>query len=80
MVRFAGILTTVSTSLNAQTIDLTLSDAIYLGLRNNRAIRNAYLDRIAQTFDLRVAEDRFTPKLSLTGTVRLLTHRQRKLT
>lgn len=58
---------TVSTSLNAQTIDLTLSDAIYLGLRDNRAIRSAYLDRIAQKFDLRVAEDRFTPKLSLTG-------------
>ena len=57
----------VSTSLNAQTIDLTLSDAIYLGLRDNRAIRSAYLDRIAQKFDLRVAEDRFTPKLSLTG-------------
>ncbi|MCO4315193.1 TolC family protein [Pectobacterium versatile] len=59
--------TIVSTSLNAQTIDLTLSDAIYLGLRDNRAIRSAYLDRIAQKFDLRVAEDRFTPKLSLTG-------------
>ncbi|WP_118986171.1 TolC family protein [Photorhabdus sp. CRCIA-P01] len=50
-------------SLNQQTIGLTLSDAIYLGLRNNRSIRSAYLDRIAQKFDLRVAEDRFTPKL-----------------
>jgi len=56
-----------SISLNAQTIDLTLSDAIYLGLRDNRAIRSAYLDRIAQKFDLRVAEDRFTPKLMLSG-------------
>ncbi|TKY83536.1 TolC family protein [Pectobacterium polonicum] len=60
-------LATISVSLNAQTIDLTLSDAIYLGLRDNRAIRSAYLDRISQKFDLRVAEDRFTPKLSLTG-------------
>lgn len=50
-----------------QEIDLTLSDAIYLGLRNNRAIRSAYLDRVAQKFDLLVAEDRFTPKLVLSG-------------
>lgn len=56
-----------SISLNAETIDMTLSDAIYLGLRDNRAIRSAYLDRIAQKFDLRVAEDRFTPKLTLSG-------------
>ncbi|MCA6219512.1 TolC family protein [Photorhabdus antumapuensis] len=55
--------TTDTISLNQQTIGLTLSDAIYLGLRNNRSIRSAYLDRIAQKFDLRVAEDRFTPKL-----------------
>ncbi|OSN03476.1 hypothetical protein AU510_14595 [Lonsdalea britannica] len=54
-------------SLHAQTIDLTLSDAIYLGLRDNRSIRSAYLNRIAQKFDLRVAEDRFTPKLTLSG-------------
>ncbi|MFV3403299.1 MULTISPECIES: TolC family protein [Pseudomonas] len=52
-----------SLSLSAQRIDLSLSDAIYLGLRDNRSIRSVYLDRIAQKFDLRVAEDRFTPKL-----------------
>lgn len=54
-------------SLSAQSIGLTLSDAIYLGLRDNRSIRSAYLDRVSQNFDLRVAEDRFTPKLALTG-------------
>ncbi|MFJ4390867.1 TolC family protein [Pseudomonas soli] len=54
-------------SLKASNIDLSLSDAIYLGLRDNRAIRSAYLDRIAQKFDLRVAEDRFTPKLVVRG-------------
>ncbi|WP_340608410.1 TolC family protein [Xenorhabdus bharatensis] len=48
-------------------IGLSLSDAISLGLRNNYAIRSVYLDRIAQKFDLRVAEDRFTPKLQLSG-------------
>ncbi|MFE8045724.1 TolC family protein [Brenneria goodwinii] len=53
--------------LNAQIIDLTLSDVIYLSLRDNRVIRSAYLDRVAQKFDLLVAEDRFTPKLVLSG-------------
>lgn len=56
-----------SLSLKAQRIDLSLSDAIYLGLRDNRGIRSAYLDRIAQKFDLRVAEDRFSPKLLIRG-------------
>ncbi|WP_426577333.1 TolC family protein [Xenorhabdus stockiae] len=50
-----------------EVIGLSLSDAISLGLRNNYAIRSVYLDRIAQKFDLRVAEDRFTPKLQLSG-------------
>ncbi|WP_434524801.1 TolC family protein [Photorhabdus asymbiotica] len=50
-----------------EVIGLSLSDAIWLGLRNNYAIRSVYLDRIAQKFDLRVAEDRFTPKLQLSG-------------
>ncbi|MBN6713520.1 TolC family protein [Pseudomonas capsici] len=54
-------------SLNEQTIELTLADAVFLGLRDNRSIRSAYLDRIAQKFDLRVAEDRFTPKLVLSS-------------
>jgi len=59
-------------SLNGQALELGLSDAIYLGLRDNRAIRSAYLDRIAQKFDLRVAEDRFTPKLTFSGSYLLL--------
>lgn len=60
-------LATAARSLNAETIELTLSDAIYLGLRDNRSIRSAYMGRIAQKFDLRVAEDRFTPKLMLSA-------------
>lgn len=47
------------------TVELSLQDAVALGLRNNRAIRSAYLSRVAQKFDLRVAEDKFTPKLEL---------------
>ncbi|MDR6818772.1 outer membrane protein TolC [Neorhizobium sp. 2083] len=48
---------------------LTLADAVFLGLRNNRSIKSAYIDRIAQKFDLRVAEDRFTPQFSVQGEV-----------
>jgi outer membrane protein TolC len=62
----ASILTN-SVLLSEQTIDFTLEDAVLLGLRNNRSIRGAYLGRIAQKFDLRVAEDRFSPKLILSG-------------
>ncbi|EGT5762931.1 TolC family protein [Cronobacter sakazakii] len=54
-------------SLHAQKIEMTLGDAIYLGLRNNRAIRSAYLNRISQKFDLTVSQDRFNPKLTLSG-------------
>ncbi|MFO2466384.1 TolC family protein [Pseudomonas sp. 15FMM2] len=54
-----------SVSLNAQVTTLTLGDAVYLGLRNNPGIRSAYLQRVAQKFDLRVAEDTFNPKLML---------------
>ncbi|MGC8384707.1 TolC family protein, partial [Pseudomonas aeruginosa] len=56
-----------SVPLSEQVIDLSLSDAVYLGLRNNRGIRSAYLQRIAQKFDLRVAADAFNPKLAVRG-------------
>ena len=56
-----------TTSLNGRLIDLSLSDAVFLGLRGNRTIQSAYLDRIAQKYDLRVAEDYFNPKLVLGG-------------
>lgn len=48
---------------------LTLADAVFLGLRNNRTIKSAYIDRVAQKFDLRVAEDRFTPQFSVQGEI-----------
>ncbi len=56
-----------SVSLNESVVELSLSDAVYLGLRDNRAIRSAYLVRIAQKFDLRVEADRFNPKLVLSA-------------
>lgn len=64
-----------SASLKAHAITLTLSDAIYLGLRDNRAIRSAYLERIGEKFALRVAEDRFSPKLFVRGSY-LSSHNQ----
>lgn len=48
---------------------MTLADCIATAVRENRAIKNAYLDRIVQKYDLRVAEDKFVPKLLLTPSV-----------
>ncbi|WP_327212745.1 TolC family protein (plasmid) [Rhizobium beringeri] len=48
---------------------MTLEDAVFLGLRNNRTIRSAYIDRVSQKFGLRVAEDRFNPQLGISGNV-----------
>ncbi|WP_369989844.1 TolC family protein [Pseudomonas xanthosomatis] len=49
----------------APQVELALADAVALALRDNRAIRSVYLERIAQKFDLRVAHDRFAPQLTL---------------
>ncbi|MGE8413387.1 MAG: TolC family protein [Pseudomonas sp.] len=59
-----------SALLSQQITNLTLGDAVYLGLRNNRSIRSSYLQRVAQKFDLRVSEDTFNPKLLITGNYR----------
>ncbi len=56
--------------LSEQMADLSLVDAVFLGLRNNRSIKSAYLWRIADKFDLRVAEDAFNPKLYLSNSYR----------
>ncbi|MEB0123822.1 TolC family protein [Pseudomonas sp. CCI1.2] len=54
-------------SVSASTVELTLADAVYLGLRDNRSIRSAYLQRIVQKFELRVAQDVFSPKVIITS-------------
>jgi outer membrane protein TolC len=46
-------------------LTLSLDECIALGLRENTAIRSAYLDRIAQRFDLKVAEARMDPQLAI---------------
>lgn len=50
-------------------IQMTLPEAVFVSLRQNRQIRSAYLNRIVQKFDLRVAEDKFMPQGNLTGSV-----------
>ncbi|MDR1423726.1 MAG: TolC family protein [Azoarcus sp.] len=46
-------------------VALTLSDAVAVGLANNGDIRSAYLERAAKKTELKMAEDRFSPKLAL---------------
>lgn len=58
-------------AVNAKTVkEMSLAESIALALRKNRTIELAYLDRIVQKFDLRVAEDRFTPKPTISSTVK----------
>lgn len=50
---------------------LTLADCIQLALKENRTIKNAYLERVSQKYLLQMAEDTFVPTLSLTTGPRL---------
>ena len=52
-------------------VKYTLSDCIALTMKENRTIRNAYLSRVSQKYDLRVAEDKFTPKLVVTTSTQI---------
>lgn len=51
---------------NAQ--EMSLADTVRLSVKTSRTIASSYLDRIAQRYDLKVAEDIFTPKPVLTTT------------
>lgn len=55
---------TVPRPESARELPLALNDAVTLALANNREIKNAYLERIAQRADLAVAEGTFIPKLT----------------
>ena len=46
-------------------LDLTLKDSVLLALRNNRHLINARLDRAAERFSLRVAENEFRPHVTI---------------
>ncbi len=51
--------------VRAERLELSLADAVALALRDNRHVRSAYLQRVAQKFDLQVARERFQPRLTL---------------
>lgn len=42
-------------------LSISLADAVFIGLRDNRAVRSAYIARAAEKFDLSVARARFQP-------------------
>lgn len=48
---------------------VSLAEVVALALRDNRTIRSAYLDRVAQKFDLVVANSRFQPRINLAADV-----------
>ncbi len=48
-------------------MELTLAEAINVALRYNRTVKSAYLDRVVQKFDLKVAEDKFKPDVTLSS-------------
>lgn len=49
--------------------DLTLEAAIRIAVVDNTRVKNAYLDRVVQKYDLYVAESKFSPKFLLTTEV-----------
>lgn len=50
-------------------IEMTLADCVFLAVRHNRGIKSAYLDRVVQKYDLKVAEDEFNPDLFINPSV-----------
>ena len=51
------------TSEGDKIMEMSLTEAVLLALRNSRTIKNAYLDRVVQKFNLKVAEDEFIPNI-----------------
>jgi len=49
--------------------DISLPDCISLALRHNRSIQTAYMDRVIQKYNLKVAEDEFYPDMTITSSI-----------
>ncbi len=63
---FAGVSSPRANPLpGGRPVVISLTEAVALALRNNRTIRSAYLERVAQKFDLVVVQARFRPQLNL---------------
>jgi len=50
-------------------LPLSLADAVFIGLRDNRAVKSAYITRVAEKYDLYVAKGRFYPSAVLDASV-----------
>lgn len=55
----------VPAAAEGKAIKLTLPEAVYLGLRQNRQIRSAYLQRVVDKYNLLLAENEFRPQGSI---------------
>ncbi|WP_207537203.1 TolC family protein [Sabulicella rubraurantiaca] len=51
------------------TVPLTLAETVFLALRHNRSIQSQYIQRVADRFNLRVAEATFAPRFGIEGSV-----------
>jgi outer membrane protein len=54
-------------STSSNPIILSLNEAILMAIRSNKQIENAYLDRVLQKFNFKIAKNEFFPKISLSG-------------
>jgi outer membrane protein TolC len=50
-------------------LPISLADAVFIGLRDNRTVKSAYIARIAEKYDLYVAKGRFYPTALLSGSI-----------
>jgi outer membrane protein TolC len=50
-------------------LPLSLADAVFIGLRDNRTVKSAYITRVAEKYDLFVAQARFRPTAILAADV-----------
>ena len=60
-----GAETAASQSASAESMEMTLADAIGVALKNNRNLINTQLNREVQKMSLRVAEDKFWPDATI---------------
>jgi outer membrane protein TolC len=73
----AALKTSNESESNASQLKLTLEDAVFLALQNNRELKNAYLDRIIDRQDLAIAKDKFVPNFTPEITTNLTENRIR---
>ncbi|MCB2228356.1 MAG: TolC family protein [Desulfarculaceae bacterium] len=53
----------------SKAMDMSLPEAVFLAVRGNTDIKNAYLDRVVQKFNLEVAEHKFKPDVTFDANV-----------